>query len=121
MAGSSKDSSALDPSKISLEQVPHEGNVVLQQASGQQPALVRHSVTLETKHLPKSDGAWALVFQDGFGAVTNTESGVVIELDDLFTRNLHADSNGHLFIVEQQQKQQQQKVWSLREKQCQSV
>ena len=88
MACPSTDASAGDTGQNSLDVVPHAGHVVLQLAFGQHRALAKHKVTLETQHLPRSDGEWTLVIQYGFEAVSNTESDDVIEYDELFTKSL---------------------------------
>ena len=102
---------------LQLQVFGHAGHVKLQQAVGNQQALVRHCITLETAELPHAADGWTLVFEKTFGAVCNTSSDVVIELDDLFKKQLCTDAKGHFFVVEQLQNMQQ-KVWSLREKQC---
>ena len=63
--------------------VPHEGHVHLQQACGQKPARVVHSLTMEGKELPIVSGQWALSFVGGYGAVADEDGQHVIELDDL--------------------------------------
>ena len=83
---------------LQLEVVGHAGHVKLQQASGNQQALVRHSITLESQHLPHAVGDWTLVFENGSGAVCNTGSDVGIELDELFKKQLCTDAKGHFLL-----------------------
>ena len=82
---------------LQLQVFGHAGHVKLQQAVGNQQALVRHCITLETAELPHAADGWTLVFEKTFGAVCNTSSDVVIELDDLFKKQLCTDAKGHFF------------------------
>ena len=50
---------------------------------------------METKVPPAAHGTWVLAFDpDGYGAVSDTDSDVVLALEDLFVRQLAMMSMG---------------------------
>ena len=92
---------SVEPPKLDLSIEPHEGLVRLQQATALGPAALKHIVTMESKTLPPACGTWVLAFApDGFGAVSDTDSDVVLTLEDLFVRQLAKDEHGHGWILE---------------------
>ena len=102
--------------QVQLVVEPHEGLVRLQPKTDTTGAFIKHTVTMESIALPPSTGIWVLEFANGFGAVSDTESDVVLELEDILQRCLCSDSDGHRWILEG--KVPNHKAWSLREKQC---
>ena len=81
--------------QVQLTVEPHLGLVRLQPKTATTGAFIKHTVTMESIALPPSTGIWVLEFANGFGAVSDTESDVVLELEDLLQRCFCIDSDGH--------------------------
>ena len=116
VAGVDPGSNGPPQGQVQLTVEPHLGLVRLQPKTATTGAFIKHTVTMESIALPPSTGIWVLEFANGFGAVSDTESDVVLELEDLLQRCLCTDSDGHRWILEG--KVPNLKAWSLREKQC---